>query len=182
MSDPSSSAKHSFVDTLKHLTVDVSYHVFILAAFLSIFYYLIISTLLQSTINSNFDGIGGKVLYPQLQTLALPPTQWGLVKKYSDKMIEVYSQPDSVVELTNNMIKYLNVSVIIMLLIIVIAVSIIFRHSVSVWQIIAVNIITFIIVGIIEYLFFMKIASKYVPVTNDQLQNMISARVAQNLA
>ena len=43
------------------------------------------------------------------------------------------------------------------------------------------NVIIFSITGIIEYLFFMNVASKYIPVTPDIISNTMLERVKQNI-
>lgn len=73
----------------------------------------------------------------------------------------------------NNLIYLLNVCFIIFFLIIPIIIYyicvFIFNKKIPITQIIIYNIILYSLVGIIEYIFFKQIASKYIPVTNGEI-------------
>lgn len=77
----------------------------------------------------------------------------------------------------NKLLFLLNISFIVFLIIIPIIIfyvsRFVFNTPIPIGQILLFNLILYIIVGAIEYIFFMYIASKYIPVTNGDILNEI---------
>jgi hypothetical protein len=84
---------------------------------------------------------------------------------------EEYHTKESI--MYNNIIYMLNIFIIVFLLcssIIIYYTSNVFcKNKISLKQIVIFNIILYILVGIIEYIFFIKIALKYIPITNGEI-------------
>jgi|LauGreDrversion4_2_1035121.scaffolds.fasta_scaffold14585_6 hypothetical protein len=77
----------------------------------------------------------------------------------------------------NKLIYILNITFIIFLIIIPIVIyyiaTFVFNKKIPIVQILIFNVILYILVGAIEYMFFIHIASKYIPVTDGDIINEI---------
>jgi hypothetical protein len=140
----------------------ISVKILLLFVFLTCFFYIIIqkqvsnglSDNITNTITNNFD----------LNFFS----NYYRITRLSDSN---YHTKDSI--MYNNIIYVLNISIIIFLLcisIIIYYTSTVFcKRKISLKQIIIFNVLLYIIVGIIEYAFFINIASKYIPITNGEI-------------
>ena len=154
--------------------VDMFLHGFILFMFLTIFFLLYVSKLSTSALQSEIDNAissGFQELKTQnntsLSNLPLPYTQ---LETY-------YSAPDEYKELNNkwvqNMLIVVNVALFIMLLLIILIPMFLCDIKINIGGIILSNLVTFICIGLIEYLFFTHIALKYVPTPPSLLTSTI---------
>ncbi len=84
-------------------------------------------------------------------------------------MSKYYSRPDSTTQDYNTWLKRVNILVIVILIVNFLFLWLLLRFScgrcVPVRQVFAENIFLFICIGIIEVIFFLKVASKFIPVT-----------------
>jgi len=98
-------------------------------------------------------------------------------KTIIDKLIEKYSKTDKLKAEHNKWVKITSISVISIIFFGLILSLIIIKHGcnkeVGIFHILKENIITFLFVGIVEYLFFMTIASKFVPAPPSLLVNSL---------
>ena len=102
-----------------------------------------------------------------------------------DTLILKYSSPSDIVIDHNKWVKFLSIILIVFLIIGLIVTIIILQFSCNkctgINSIILENIITFIFIGIVEYLFFTKVAFKYVPSPPSTLVTSLFKGFSDNL-
>lgn len=150
-------------------------HIFLLFCFLTIFFWTVISKTEAKTLNKEIvsgvtDGLKNVRISNQIFT------DNGV--KYLEKY---YEGQDSTVARNNRNLLQFNIAFIVMLLIgffACIFVRYIFcGRSINWLEVIGENIIILLLVGGIEYYFFMNIASKYVPVMPSYLPNVVKNKI-----
>ena len=149
--------------------LDVLIHIFILASILSVFFLFVIVPIekneLNNQVNSNIED-GLKTIMQQIK-------KSGLIAKSDTKeflnRIQTYYSGESEVNNTYN--EGIISSLLIVLgfiLFSIVSVYLIYKQSCGrcphIGSLIGENILLFLIIGIIEYIFFIKIASTYIPV------------------
>lgn len=142
--------------------------IFLLFFFLSCFFYIIIQKQVTSGLSSKLS----EIIFKSYNNMD---------DKSKDIVTRLYlaSSLNNETELEkssikyNNLIKMLNMTILIFFIvspIIVYYISrFIFYKKIPIIQIITFNVLLYIIVGILEYIFFMKISSKYIPITNSEI-------------
>ena len=142
--------------------------IFLLFFFLSSFFYIIIQKQVTSGLSSKLS----EIIFKSYNNMD---------DKSKDIVTRLYlaSSLNNETELEkssikyNNLIKMLNMTILIFFIvspIIVYYISrFIFYKKIPIIQIITFNVLLYIIVGILEYIFFMKISSKYIPITNSEI-------------
>ncbi len=146
-------------------------HVFLLFCFLTIFFWTIISKTEAKTLNNEIvSGIndGLKDIHIDKQIFSDDAVEY--LKKY-------YEGQDSTVSRNNKNLLQFNIAFIVILLIGFLACIfvryVICGKNINWLEVIGENIIILLLVGGIEYYFFMNIASKYVPVMPSYLPNVV---------
>lgn len=166
--------------------LDILIHVFILSSILSIFFFVVIAPLeknsLENEVNDNIED-GMKCLMKKLYEANDAASQGVKLKsllkddttpatpnlnKIMEKL-KIYYKGENQVNATYN--KGLKTSLLIVLLFLlasIIVIYILFKRSCGkcpkILPLIGENLLLFAIIGIIEYMFFIKIASKYIPI------------------
>ena len=151
--------------------ININLHVWILFTFLGTFFFLVISKLEEDSVNSAFNGAVNDNLPKALSTIDenknLPNNFWTDVYKNMDKVEK--DNTDS--NLTSDNHRNLKIATIAtsVILILLLAGQIWYCRKnnidIEVKSIIIENLIIFALVGTIEYFFFTKIASHYLPTT-----------------
>uniref|UniRef100_A0A6C0I6W4 Uncharacterized protein n=1 Tax=viral metagenome TaxID=1070528 RepID=A0A6C0I6W4_9ZZZZ len=160
----------------KNYIFSIFIKVLYLFIFLSCFFYIIvekqvtnhladnISNMLSDTYNKNVKGDDIKKYNM-------------LFNYYTGSNLNDISQLEDKTMRYNNLIYTLNVTFIIFLVIIPIIIyyvaTFVFNKKIPIVQILIFNVILYILVGAIEYMFFIHIASKYIPVTDGDIINEI---------
>ena len=102
-----------------------------------------------------------------------------------ETMSKYYSRPDSTTEDYNRWLKRLNIIIIVVLIVNFFILWLLLRFScgrcVPVGKIFTENIFLFICIGIVEIIFFLKVASKFVPVTPSFMVNTFIDGLKKNL-
>lgn len=150
-------------------------HVFLLFCFLTIFFWMIISKTEAKTLNKEIiSGVTNELKNVSISNKIFTLNGVNYLKKY-------YEGQDSTVARNNKNLLQFNISFIVMLLIgffACIFVRYIFcRKSINWGEVIVENLIILLLVGGIEYYFFMNIASKYVPVMPSYLPNVVKKKI-----
>ena len=154
-----------------NLFYSVFLHVTLLFIFLTIFFWTVISKTesksLYSEIYKGIDNTIGKINLPS-----------GILPDPTLKILEsFYSGKNQTVERNNSMLLEFNIVIIVFLFLaflITYAVRRLFcKQSINFTEVIGENILILALVGIIEYFFFMNIASKYVPILPSFLPNVL---------
>jgi len=155
------------VDT--HL--NFSFHALILFTFLTLFYFMYIVGLTKKLFKHEIDEIMEKALSPQMNEIKKDENVSKLLSMLPlDDIQEEFSTENKTVHAINNGITHVVTSVNIFLWLILIIVVIILKSTcqdgcgLHLSHIIIENILIFILIGSVEFLFFKFIASKYVPV------------------
>jgi hypothetical protein len=185
------------------LALNITLHVFILFVFLSVFYFAYVSNL-EAT--STSDEIGSIIRNQVSETLDKIKSFGTLAKKIPqlaqyDKLVPSRERISGMektlreqsndksreawIKDNNNNLRVLSVSICLALLLLFFFQVIIYKKTlkldVNVTHILIENVVLFGIVGIIEYLFFTRIATHYIPVEPDTLATAIIDRTASNL-
>ena len=182
----------TFDSSSAEYVLNISLHVLILFVFLSVFFFQYASKLASDSINSAL----GSVIDTQVDKLldiveevdnmtTKYDIDWQEVDKLA-KNVEESSEDDlPEIEKTNKQLKKIAMIMSIVLLSIFVSFYVYFRFikglKVSLTSVIIENLIFFSFIGVIEYLFFVKIAAKYVPVTPDFVSTTLLDRVKYNV-
>ncbi len=171
-------------------TLNISLHVFILFSFLTIFFFAYISHLEQKTINdqltSTIDAGVAKIL-SNLDEYIPSGTElnWQVINDIAEKIQNNATDELPAVKQNHRTLLILGICMIIGIFAFFSGVYVYFGMYKGVainWRRILIeNLIVFGFVGIIEFIFFTKIAMKYIPVTPDLLSKTILDRVKYHL-
>ena len=176
------------------LITDIAIHIFILWTFLAAFFFLYVSKIERNAFENEFGNIIDDNV-PEILT-KIDAETGGVVKKtlqansgLLDIFHKLYDKPDPVVQSYNNWLMVVAFAVsLIMLVMIVTGVSIYgsgcklpTSKQIPLPKIIVKNIITFLLVGMIEGLFFFFIAKNFVPAKPSQLISDMINRIKQNV-
>ena len=159
-----------------NLFFSVFLHVMLLFIFLTIFFWTVISKTESKSLYSEINkGIDSNISNIHFSDNILTPEAVKILKSY-------YSGKNETVERNNTMLLEFNIVIIVFIFIaflITYAVRRIFcKQSINFTEVIGENVLILVLVGIIEYFFFMNIASKYVPVLPSFLPNVVKKSIA----
>jgi hypothetical protein len=182
----------TFDSTSADYVLNISLHVLILFVFLSVFFFQYASKLASDSINSALGSVIDTQLDKLLDTVDEVDNRttkydinWEEVDKLA-KNVEDSSQDDlPEIEDNNKHLKKIAIIMSITLLTIFVSFYVYFRFikglKVSLGNVIIENLIFFSFIGVIEYLFFVKIAAKYIPVTPDFVSTTLLDRIKYNV-
>ena len=166
----------------ENFIIDIFVHIIILSIVLSIFFFAVVSPLEKENLQSEIDDQATNGLKLAFNTLKEEDKEKAkkVIADNEDllkKMKEMYSEPSKEVELYNQNLTNLNISVIVNLTIILIAIWVTLKIScnkcINMGKIILENILLFSMIGIMEYLFFVNIAMSYIPVKPSYMKTII---------
>lgn len=167
--------------------LNIAIHVLILFCFLSLFYIFYVSDIERTNFNDEIKSLlnqGVSSGYDQLEGNDKTLVDYELSVLPLEKLSEYYSAPDEYVEEHNNMIFFTMIYVNITLFLLILFISLLLMYScnqcISLKKILFENTLGFIVIGVIELLFFKNVGMKYVPVNpstmtttiNDSLKNL----------
>ena len=167
-----------------NFSLDIVLHVLILFTFLTVFFFAYVSKLekqsldntVTNTITDNIDQISNKYNVK---------VNWNIVNNIADNLVK--NSQGEVPEIKQNNDRLFKGSIIaigigfILFIVSIIVLKYFLNYDIHIGHIILMNVIIFSITGVIEYLFFMKVASKYIPVTPDVISNTILEGVKKNI-
>ena len=165
--------------------LDIYIHIMILVIVLSIAFWFLIAPTEKRTfteeinkqINSSIKGILDK--NPDAVKTMKPSIN------IFETMSKYYSKPNSTTKEYNTWLKRVNIIIVLVLVVNFFILWLLMRFSCGrcapVKQIFAENIFLFICIGIVEVIFFLKVASKFVPVTPSFMVNTIIDGLKKNL-
>jgi len=174
-----------------NFSLDIVLHVLILFTFLTVFFFAYVSKLeKQSLDNTVTDTINNNTTnflnsFDEISNKYNVKVDWNTVNNIADNLIK--NSQGEVPEIKQNNDRLFKGSMIgIIIGFILFIGSVIFlkyflNYDIHIWHIILMNVIIFSITGLIEYLFFMNVASKYIPVTPDVISNTMLERVKKNI-
>lgn len=158
--------------------INITLHVTILFAFLSIFFVMYVSKLEQNAINGQLqDQINNAVVNGLQQNDKYDTAKHALGLLPLDTLSKLYQGQDPTVTAYNSMlftiIIVVNVAMLLMVIVTYGIMHYICDQCPPIQHLIMENAVIFACVGIVEYLFFTKIAINYVPTTPSLMINSI---------
>lgn len=168
--------------------INLSIHVFILTAFLSTFYFLYISKLTRDHVNNELSNIISKETTKMLDKLSEKTNNnninWKFIVSEVEKLKKEYTHElPYITEHNKKLLKHTVCFLIIFATVILFMTTYAYMKNIKIRLkfIFAENFIIFFFVGIIEFLFFTEIASKYIPVTPDTATLAVVNRVKERI-
>jgi len=160
-------------------------HMIILLTFLTVLYFLIIKPTTQKILNEKFSELieqnGQSVLQNIDQSDTNNIIDWNVVEIVAQKYKDINQGEDPVIEQHNKRI-YENTFLTIVLLVFILIIIILFfkfikGYDLNLGEILMENIIAFMMIGALEYYFFVHTASKYVPTMPSQVMVNVMDRL-----
>jgi len=169
--------------------INISIHVLILATFLTCFFFFYIAKIQRSTINDKMGQAIHTGLGDFLSDLAdkdrYGTIQWDRVGDVAGFLKQRYAGSDQIVENNNQQLAQ-NTVVILVFMFTLIVLAVIFlrshQYQIPIKPILVENAIVFTFVGMVEYFFFTRVATKYVPVKPDFLQKTLLTRLKRDIS
>lgn len=174
----------------EHFIIDMFIHGIILCIVLIVFFLLVVSPLEKDNLQHEIDDQAQSGLEKILNNMSKEDKEKlksGLnsdeFKSLLDRLKKSYEQPNKNIEIYNNGITNINITIIIGLIFILITIWITLKIScnkcVRLRSLILQNILLFSMVGIMEYLFFVNIAMKFIPVKPSYMKTVISDKLKE---
>jgi hypothetical protein len=170
------------------LLINILIHIFILFIFLSGFFFYYIAKKEEESLNNQVDFICKKI--PDiLKTLderdKNKVIKWETIK-YKTEQESKYDDLDldEHINYNNNNLKYISVVISITILILIFLIYIysnLSGNNINISYIITENIFIFIFIGMIEFLFFKNVASKYIPIFPVDVSTTLLERIKYNI-
>lgn len=174
-------------------TINIAIHVLILFIFLTLFFFYYVSRISKRNIKKAFSDIIDKKINELLtetnkwnEKIDIVSVDWNEFNNLADDII-LNSQKEipEIVE-NNNRLKYISIIIIFCMILGIFILYFYYKYmkgyDILVGYIIYENIIIFSLIGTIEFLFFTKIASKYIPVTPDFVSITILNRIKSKVS
>lgn len=164
--------------------IDATTHALILFLFLSVFFIVYITKVSKEAIERELENNIRDAFKERLKDLTIEQKERLRLLPY-DLLKKMYSEPEKGMVMNNKWLFRLIIIINIILVIVLIGIIILMKTTcnkeINMTHILIENGIAFIFIGIVEYLFFTKIAIKYIPVEPsfisekfiDTLKNMI---------
>ena len=168
------------------MIINISLHVMILFGILSCLFYFLISKVETSTINNQItDSIDNIVSTLSQNPNITPYLQGDVQTSIAGKLKQSFVYPDQNVVLNNkwlfNTVIIANASMAIIVISLILILLYNCNECIPIKHIILENIGTFTLVGVIEILFFLNVAIKYVPVHPDVVSTTFLSQMSKNL-
>jgi predicted PurR-regulated permease PerM len=174
-------------------TINIAIHVLILFIFLTLFFFYYVSRISKRNIKKAFSDIIDKKINELLtetnkwnEKIDIVSVDWNEVNNLADDII-LNSQKEipEIVE-NNNRLKYISIIIIFCMILGIFILYFYYKYmkgyDIPVGYIIYENIIILSLIGTIEFLFFTKIASKYIPITHDFVYITILNRIKSKVS
>ena len=175
-----------FFITNKEFLLNLSMHALILFSFISIFFYFYVATLTKTVFNNEIIHLIESSFSEKIDKLK--------ENKYINKLIDIlpieklkkiYKNPDPVIAVRNNnlfnTILFINIFCWLIYITIVLVLQNGCDTKIDMKGMIIENLIMFIFIGIVEYLFFTRIAIKYVPVKPSFITSQLFTKIKNSL-
>jgi hypothetical protein len=171
------------------LIINILIHVTILFAFLYFFFFLFISKKAEEVLNNNISNICDD---------NLPDILSDLDSKYGDKINwkelkeecqNIHDNPNQKINenIDQNNTYYKNLGIYISIGLFLITISyyiyVVYyqKETIAIKNILIENFFTFLLIGAIEYIFFVKTASNYIPCYPTSIGGIVLERIKQNI-
>lgn len=170
------------------LVVNILVHILILFVFLYLFFFFFISHIEENTLNAQVDNLADNKIKSVLEEIDRMDTKkyidWNLVKKTVEEELVDDENVNEFIHKNNTNLKYIGIIVAITIFLLAIVVYYYYtsqNKTVDIAHIIKENIAVFLVVGIIELVFFKTTAIKYVPISPSQIGKSMFERIKENI-
>lgn len=173
------------------LNLDIAIHVLILFTFLTIFFFTYISKLEKDNldnITSDIINNNTKKILDSINTYSKQynyDVDWNKINDKAKEILELQDKTQTDIETNNNNLLRNSIITIVVLFFIITGVILYIKYvmklNINISHILIMNFVIFSITGIIEFLFFNFVASKYIPVTPDTISNTALERLKYNI-
>jgi hypothetical protein len=158
-------------------SVNIIVHVIILFSFLSLFFFMYISKVESSAFKDEMGGLVEDKINNLLDENPIIIDQLQPIKSNIASIASLYESPSQTTVERNISLKFLSAFTVLslmgILLTIILTVSLECKESVNLPQILIENIVIFACIGMVEYMFFTRVAIKYVPVVPSTMVDTI---------
>jgi hypothetical protein len=169
--------------------INILIHCTILFIFLYFFFFFVISKKAEDILNQNIDNICDNNLPDILSYIDNnygDKIDWENLKK---KCEDIYDNPNESINnnINNNNNKYRKIGIYIFISLIIILVLFYFyvvfykKENINIKSILVENFFTFLLIGAIEYIFFIMVASKYIPAYPTVIGGVVLERIKKNI-
>lgn len=176
-------------------STNIFLHVFILFTFLTIFFFTFISNLTKQNVQDAFSDIIDKEVEQLLTGLDgwdkranpknYPNIDYVQLDDLAKKIIANARDGDAAINKNNTRLLWIGIGSVIGLFVLMTAFVLYFskvkKYNIHLGKTILENIVMFTLVGGIEVYFFLKIVSKYIPVTPDYVGKTILERIKYHI-
>ena len=175
--------------TIKNInfSLDIMLHVLLLFTFITVFFFTYISSMTKQTLDSaTNDMISNKtdILLNKMDQLSSKynfKINREKIDNISDILITNSDGEIPKIKKNNNDLLKTTVTIIVVAFILLTTVILVLKYyyklNIDIKHILLINFIIFSITGIIEYLFFIKVASKYNPIPPNMLLNTVLNKI-----
>ena len=177
------------------LIVDIFIHVIILLIILSSVFWILVVPLGKKTINNEINKEIEHLIYNKLLSNphcddirnitedSISDAIYDVYTSISSNLQETYNEPDQTAQTYNKWLLKVNIIIIILLIISFIIMIIILKQNcnknINVFKILSENIFLFLLIGVVEYFFFINIATQYVPVLPSTMIDEINNKIQE---
>jgi hypothetical protein len=174
--------------------VNIYFHVIILFTFLTIFFFTYLSKVqkkaisdsVTSNIQPQINNLLSEVDYldKKLSPKTYPTIQWNKVEDMGENIKKPDPEITNSINSNNKKLLYISIAVIASLIVGLVILIIYYKsrgETFSIWGIVLENLVIFSFVGVIEFLFFKYVASKYIPTTPYNVSSTILDRINYNI-
>lgn len=171
------------------LVVNILVHILILFAFLYLFFFFFISHIEEDTLNSQVDSLADNKIKSILSEIDQLDSKkyidWNMVKQKAEEELTDDENVNEFIQTNNTNLRYVGLIVAITILLLAITVYYYYTYSenkiVDIIHIIKENVAVFLVIGIIELVFFKTTAIKYVPIFPSDIGKSMFERIKENI-
>lgn len=174
------------ITTRTNTSLNVIMHIIILFTFLAGLFFIYISKVEANALKNEFGDIVEKIVTKILERYPIVTAEnKEEIIKLVDFAIPFYTQPSKATVERNIMVKFLSVFTILLFVSIFLSIYLTIRFEcgkdVGLLRIAVENIVIFVLVGIVEFVFFTKVAMKYIPTSPSLISQTIINTIKENL-
>lgn len=172
------------------LIINIGIHVVILFSILSLMFFIYISGITREHVDKEFRHIINNNMNAYLEKLVAKDKHrqipWAKIARESQQMEKLYTHPSEFVKKHNSqLLRKVIIAIGVMFGILLLAIVVMhyyLKKNIGLLTILLENLVIFMLIGFIEFMFFKFIASKYVPLNKSDVMNTLIQRIIHNLS
>lgn len=172
--------------------INLLLHVFILFLFLTVFFFIYISKVERKNITDNLTNLINNQTRKTLSEIdkwdkKIPGANidWKKVNKIAQDMIDQHQGTEKSIITHNRKVFWVSIGVLVALFLCLVGIVLYYKYYkhyyINLQGILGENLIIFALIGVIEILFFIFIARKYIPITPDVAGVTVIKAVKRNI-